>query len=185
MAWALCVGTASAGLIGTPVTGSFVTTFVFSNFFDPVNGFVTSAYLNIAGPTVTIAEPAIEFGIADPTNTDTANFSGSQLIVTDNVFSNADPWTMTFTDPAFTSLAKFSDSFTNGGVTGTLVGDTITLTWAGSHTAVGLLTATFNVASIPEPSSFILAAFGMIGLVAWGWCKRRAQARLNAGLASD
>jgi hypothetical protein len=28
--------------------------------------------------------------------------------------------------------------------------------------------------SVPEPSSFILAAFGMIGLVAWGCRKRRA-----------
>jgi hypothetical protein len=28
--------------------------------------------------------------------------------------------------------------------------------------------------SVPEPSCLVLAAFGMIGLVAWGWRKRRA-----------
>ena len=25
------------------------------------------------------------------------------------------------------------------------------------------------MATVPEPSTFVLAAFGLIGLVAWGW----------------
>ena len=32
----------------------------------------------------------------------------------------------------------------------------------------------FRVAMVPEPSSLMLAAFGFIGLAAWGWRRRRS-----------
>ena len=83
-------------------------------------------------------------------------------------------WTQTFTDSAFTSLTKVSDTFTNGGVTGTLMGDTITVTWAGTDSDDGLLAATFNVGSVasaPEPSSAVIVAMTAIA-VALGYCWR-------------
>lgn len=167
---------ASAGLIGTSVTGSIMFDGNSTNYFDPAFGYVPPGYLNTAGTTVTIAEPAIEYGFLDGANQDTANFTASQLIVTDTVFSGASNWTMTFTDTAFTgaSFSKVSDTFTNGGVTGILVGDTITLTWAGTNSADGLLTATFDVATsaVPEPSSIVLALTAVPLALGYLRCRR-------------
>ena len=74
---------ARAGLIGTDVTGSAELNLIPINIFDPANGMVPLGYLNDDGTTVTIAEPAIEFGAQTSTNLFTANFTDTQLIVTD------------------------------------------------------------------------------------------------------
>lgn len=179
---------ASAQLTGTQVTGSLIFGGSGPNFFDPASGFVPNGYLNkTEGTTVTIAEPGIEFGFADAANTDIANFTANQLTVTDVVGSlGAAPWTMTFTDPSFSSIEKISDSFTHGGITSSLAGDTITLSWAGlsndNINTAATFTAVFNVGSgtsaVPEPGT--IALFATSSLTGAAFLLRR-RARKNAG----
>jgi hypothetical protein len=169
---------AKADLIGTSVTGTleFITPGT-PNYFNPANGFVPAGNLNTAGPTVAISSTATEFGFADLINTDTANFTGSTLTVTDKVLFGAANWIMTFTDTAFTglNLVQNSDTFIPGGVTGVLSGDTITLDWAGTIGS-GLMTTTFSLVpgtttATPEPSSFLMLGVGLLGLLALGRSK--------------
>jgi len=169
---------AKADLISTSVTGSlqFGSTGT-PNYFNPANGYVPAGYLNAAGPTVAISSTATEFGFADLINTDTANFTGSTLTVTDKVLFGAANWIMTFTDTAFAglNLVQNSDTFIPGGVTGVLSGDTITLDWAGTIGS-GLMTATFSLTpgtttATPEPSSFLMLGVGLLGLLALGRSK--------------
>jgi hypothetical protein len=169
---------AHADLTGTSVTGSLHFDGLTENFFDPANGFVPAGFLNAAGPTVTISNTAAEFGFDDGANTDIANFTGSALVVTDDDTDNAANWVMTFTDTAFLglNLVQTSDTFTNGGVTGVLSGDTITLDWAGTSTADGLMATTFtlNPANTPEPSSILLLGSALICLL--GLSRRKLSA---------
>ena len=83
---------------------------------------------------------------------------------------------MTFTNNAFTglTLAKVNDTFA-GGITGSLAGNLITITYGGTN-AAGTYNAEFtllgNSAAVPEPSQFALA--GVAGLFAAGsWFRRR------------
>jgi hypothetical protein len=168
---------AKADLIGTSVTGSleFLTPGT-PNYFNPANGFVPAGSLNTAGPTVAISSTATEFGFADLINTDTVNFTGNTLTVTDKVLFGAANWIMTFTDTAFTglNLVQNTDTFIPGGVTGVLSGDTITLDWAGTIGS-GLMTTTFTLTprttATPEPSSFLMLGVGLLGLLAIGRTK--------------
>lgn len=169
---------AKADLIGTSVNGSIQFGGNPLNYYDPVNGFVNGpngvfpgGSLNASGTTVTISGTAVEFGYMDGANTDSADFTGSQLIIKDIVATAAANWTQTFVNPAFSSLSKVSDNFVNGGVTGTLVGDVLTVTWGGTGVAAGELTAVFNVGSspgVPDGGSTLallgLAVTGMAGL---------------------
>jgi hypothetical protein len=162
------ISPASAQLLGTTVTGSLKFGANPTNFFDPANGGVPPGFSNTASPTVVIAEPAVEFGYQDGANRDTANFTNTQLIVTDDVFSSASNWTMQFTDNAFTSIVEVVDSFPTGGVTAVLVGNQITLTWAGTFTP-GSFRAVYDVsaaAAVPEPGSLaLLVGSGVVGLL--------------------
>lgn len=66
----------TAGLIGTEITGSYVSrSNPEANLFDPALGNVPTGYLNAAGTTVSIAEPAIEFGEQTDISLITANFT--------------------------------------------------------------------------------------------------------------
>jgi hypothetical protein len=168
---------ARADLTGTTVAGSLHFDGLTENFFDPANGFVPAGFLNAAGPTVTISNTAAEFGFDDGANEDIANFTGNTLVVTDHDTDNAANWVMTFTDTAFLGLKllQTSDTFTNGGVTGVLSGDTITLDWAGTSTADGLLSTSFTLtpANTPEPSSILLLASSLICLLGVGVSRRK------------
>ena len=58
----LATCSAHAGLIGKPVTGSLQFNGGGLNYFDPANPTVPTGYLNTSSPTVTIGDPAQEFG---------------------------------------------------------------------------------------------------------------------------
>jgi hypothetical protein len=160
---------AKADLTGTTVTGSLHFDGLTENFFDPAVGFVPAGFLNAAGTTVTISNTAAEFGFNDGANLDIANFTGSSLLVTDDDTDNAANWVMTFTDTAFLglNLVQTSDTFTNGGVTGVLSGDTITLDFGGTSTADGLMSTSFtlNPTNAAEPSGILLLGSSLICLL--------------------
>ncbi len=164
------LGTQVTGTLNFPALGGL-------NYFDPANRSVPSGFLNAAGPTVTIAEPAIEFGFQDFANRDTANFTDTQLIVTDIVSFGAAPFFMTFTDAAFTDLSLVSSNFP--GLTGSISGNVITISSSRNFTR-GTYTAIFNVnasAAVPEPSSLALtASAAALGFATWIRRRKRATA---------
>lgn len=171
-----------ADLIGTPVTGSltFGTT---TNYYDPsilggwyVNG---PADLNTGGTTVAISATAAEFGYADGASTISANFTGTQLTLTETSTGPAG-WTQTFTDPAFAGLSLVSSSFT--GLSYSSSGDTLTFIWGGSPSTSVTTTysATFNIVdpAVPEASAagFLMIGMGLVVLL----LVKRNRARLHA-----
>ena len=165
-----CVIPGRASLLGTQVTGSLLFQGHPLNYFDPVNGFVPTGYENASGTTVKIAEPAIEFGAVFPANTDIANFTPTQLILTDIVNSSGNnvPFTISFVDTAFFGMAvsKVSDTFANGGTVASLTGDVLTVAWNGSSVNAGTLEAVYDFSSsAPEPSSFGLLVAGAVALL--------------------
>ncbi len=172
---AVLVPPARADLVGTQVYGTLAFgTYYSINRFDPSYGGYAGS-LNTVSDPVTISPTATEFGYGPGGNIDTADFTGSQLIVGDNVLetgtnSGSPNWTMTFTSTAFgsLSLSKVSDNFLNGGVTGVLNGDVITLTWAGEQFSVVNQEAIFNLTPVPEPTTMALACLGgLASLVAF------------------
>ena len=182
----LVAGTAHAGLIGEQVTGGIYFASIPTNYFDPSNGYVPSGYLNTSGATVTIGTPAVEFGFLDGANLDTADFTDTQLTVTDHVYSNASNWEMTFlstTPGLFQGLAKVGDNFPNGGITYSISGDTIELFWSGTGSSSGdfPFSATFDVqtSGVPEPATLFLLVPGLLVL---GKFARRTRRYAAAGL---
>jgi hypothetical protein len=141
-------------LIGTQVAGALHFQGYPQNFFDPVNGNIPTGCLNLAGTTVIISSNAVEFGYADVTATITADFTGTQLVVTESPLNTTlyNPIQMVFTDSAFTNLSAASDGFPNGGLAGSLNGGVITLNWAGGDLASGTsVQAVFRVNPPPLP----------------------------------
>ncbi len=156
---------ASAGLVGTSVTGSLTFGGNSSNYFDPGYGFVPAGYLNASGTTVTISNSAIEFGFDDGSSRISANFSDSQLTVSDLIETSgpSNSFQMVFTDSAFTGqyLIPVSDSFPLAGYS--VVGDVMTLDYPGGNPAMGqTLDATFAVTPVPEPSTLGLISFSTL-----------------------
>jgi hypothetical protein len=176
---------AFAQLAGTSDTGTFTPSgggYPGGNYFDPaflsanpsIGGFVPAGYANASSPTITIAAGDNTFAYQDAYNLDTADFNGSTLTVTDAMNENgALPWTMTFTDPAFTGISAVSNNFINGGINASISGDVITLQWDGSYgpdeyVLRGTYTADFNVnssAAAPDGASTIaLLGLALAGL---------------------
>src|SRR5208282_5989777 len=141
---------ARATLIGSQVTGALYFVGFPQNYFDPVNGHVPAGYLNVAGTTVTISSNAVEYGFADGTATITADFTGMQLTITDipQFTAHYNPLQMVFTNSAFSNLATVSDSFPNGGMTGSLSGGVIT--WPASSIGFSL-----QRSSILNPANWV------------------------------
>ena len=119
-----------AVLVGSSVTGTLQFSGVGNNYFDPAFGSVPMGTLNNAGITVTISAVATEFGYTAPDNIDLADFTTTQLIVTDAVSGGAGPWKMTFTSSAFTGITLVSSNFP--GLTASFANNTITLNWGGT-----------------------------------------------------
>lgn len=176
-------GPASADtLLGGSVTGSINFGDNPLNYFDPANGGVPAGYLNALGQPqpVTMAEPAIEFGYKDGANEDAVNFFATGFTVTDNVFRDATNWTIKLTSDAFTGLIlqELTDDFDNGGVIAVLLGDLITLTWAGTFGDTGLRTATYSLTApaVPIPAALPLFAAGLGAMGFMGWRRKRRAA---------
>lgn len=165
--------------IGTSVTGSVFYGDNPVNYFDPANG-GSAAYGNSAGSTVTIG-PGIEFGYSDYFNTDTANFTGSTLSISDVDRGTALPFEMIFTDSAFTGFSEISG--TAQGYTFTFSGDTLDVFYAGISNP-GTFDSNFSyatTAATPEPSSIALFGSGLIGgIVRRRRCDRRDVAVENS-----
>jgi hypothetical protein len=172
-------GSARADLIGTSVTGSltFEPTFGSTNYYDPANGFVPAGFENSAGTTVTISSTAVEFGFRASAEVD-SDFTGSRLTVSNVELATATyaPYQFSFTDAAFAfrSLTKVSDTWDNGGVTGSLSGTTLSITWAGGQATIGnSMAAVFSFSPTPEPSGVVLASLGALLLAGMRWRRGR------------
>ena len=160
---------ARASLIGTSVTGSFNINGVSGNLFDAANGSVPAVgFLNSGGATtVLIGEPAIEFGYHDSQDTITANFTNTQLIITDFYFGpgSHNGASFTFNDPAFTGISLSSNSYP-GAPTFSDVANLITVSVpavaAANLTAGSTYSTTFNVTSVPEPPSLLPVSAGLV-----------------------
>jgi hypothetical protein len=174
---------ASASLVGEQVTGTIRFGANPTNYYDPANGFVPAGYGNSGGQPVTIGA-GIEFGFSDGANTDTADFSATQLIIRDQVFTNAVNWTQTFTlvgPNQFSSINLVSDSFVPG-LTYSINAGTIEINWAGTG-APNDFRAIFDVAAngaVPEPATWamLILGFGLLG----GVMRSAKQTKLAYGL---
>jgi hypothetical protein len=157
-------------ITGTSVGGSLDFAAHLINYFDPGNGFVPNGYLNTAGSTVNISEAAMEFGFADETAEISANFTGTQLIITDYLFgeNSYNAYQLRFTNAAVTSLAMVSDGFPGGGLTGSLADGVITLDWAGGvFNSGGMFQAVFAVTLPPPPPLSIQLTTSNSVVVSW------------------
>lgn len=156
-----------ADLLGTQVSGTlnFGTSTV--NYFDPANGYVPKRFKNYAGADHVTIGKGIEFGYRDGVNRDTANFTAYRLTIRDKCLDGTDcdgnaPFTMTFTDPAFYTIALVKDSL---GSTYGLDGDVLTIDFDGGRVKHGNAVAVFrfgDVAPTPEPGTMALMSTGLL-----------------------
>jgi hypothetical protein len=144
---------ARADYIGQPIEG----TLAFGPYGNGLGQFWDPASIVIPGT----------FSYADDGNTDTAEFTGTTLIITDQVISTANGWRMTFTDAAmpFTELSLAFSDFGLGSDASLFAG-VIVVDWIGTVTP-GTYTAVFDIApdpTVPEPSSLALVGTALAGL---------------------
>lgn len=157
-----------AGLVGSSVTGTLKFGSDPVNYFAPANLYVPVGYGNSSpGSHVNVLIGAgAEFGYRDGFNQYVANFTDTQLIITHDalLYGNSSPLVMTFTSSAFTSLSLDAQSFAPA-LTHSLVGNVITINWAGGITTIGSTRAVFNVGSgtgVPDGGSTALMFVGAL-----------------------
>lgn len=170
----VCLAPAAwAGLIGTSVTGSMTVNGGPTNYFNPANGFVPAGPLNNSGTTVVVTNAAIEFGASAFNNTITADFSDTQLTLSEAAFTVNDPsFAIQLTGAAFNSVTLASSSF--NGMTYSLAGGVLTINVPAAVVLTSLPrvngaqppTAVFNISAVPEPSTLAFAGLGLMALAA-------------------
>ena len=158
----------------------------------PASGFLNSAP---ATPTVTIASPEVEFGLSSVYLT-SADFSATTLTLSNagSLGFSLSGEHFVFTDSAFAGLTmlKTSDNFNLGGLTSSLVGNTLTIDYAGrgGGAIVDLYSAVFTFSGfsggggsggggsgVPLPAG---AWAGLIGLAACGLVAARGRKSILA-----
>ncbi|MDB5325284.1 MAG: hypothetical protein JWM57_853 [Phycisphaerales bacterium] len=160
----------AALLIGSTVTGVLNFSAGSTNYFDPANALVPAGFLNTASPTVTVQEPAIEFGFQDGSNRDTANFTDSQLLIQDQYLTanGSNPFVMKFTDAAFAGLVPVlvTNTFSitpTASITGNVLTVSVPLITPSPSTTLSLVLYSF--VPVPEPTSMAALGLGAAGLL--------------------
>lgn len=182
----MCFGVtanANALLLGQSVFGNLNFGASATNLFDPANIGLSQGALNELSNPVIVSGTQGEFthvvnsviGVFVQIRDD--NFTVSTDVATPPAAS----WSIALTSTAFIGLilTETSDNFVDGGVSGALAGDTLTLNWGGTSTS-GFYQANFDLAaavtSVPEPGTLPLIG---LGLAAAGFASRRRQKRRN------
>jgi len=163
---------ASAALIGQDVFGTLNFNGDSLNLFDPANIGLPQGALNELSNPVTVSGSAFEFShVINGINGIFVDFTNNGFTLTNDVAATPfSSWTMTFTSTAFVglSLTGLSDSFNNGGISSEILGDTITLSWAGTDSGATLAIAEYNLQAVPLPGALALflpglAVMGLFG----------------------
>lgn len=122
-------------------------------------------------PQSTVIGSGLEYRYIDGSNTDTADFTATQLIINDVVNDSANGWEMTFaTTGGFKSFSLASSNF-DPGLTYSLTSGKLVIDWVGVGTGPENYTATFNVnavTAVPEPETYalMLGGLGLLGFMA-------------------
>jgi hypothetical protein len=167
------VANANAGLLGQDVFGVLNFDGAPLNLFDPANIGLSQGALNEISNPVTITDGVLEFShVINGVNGVFANFTDNSLMITNDVIPPPfSAWTMSFQSSAFNGLlfSEVSDNFINGGVNATLIGDMITLDWAGPL-STGLFAAEFSLQAraVPLPATLILFGSGLAAMTFFG-----------------
>jgi hypothetical protein len=158
-------------VIGSSVTGGLFFANPTINQFDPVNGNVPAGFSNYTSgvPTVTVAEPAIEFGFNDSVNFDTVNITATQITIIDvrsgpsASVASGSPFSITLIDTSFPDgITQLSNSFDSAAFT--LSGSTFTFNSFGTSKPA-TYTAVFGfAAAVPEPSTWAMLLLGFAGI---------------------
>jgi hypothetical protein len=162
------------GLTGSSVTGNLqFGTDTTRNYYDPANGYglIPVGYGNYTSKTVVIG-PEVEFGYQDAAARITSDFTFNGLALEYDYLGPSGPplvsFKTIFTDPAFSglTLSKLSDSFAYGGLSYSLTGTTLTVSWpGGTGVANAVYKGTFSI--VPEPSVpglFLVGGLGLLSL---------------------
>lgn len=116
-------------------------------------------------PADAVIGSGLEYFYEDDANIDTADFTATQLIITNTVQPGygASGWKMTFA--GFSALSFVSSDFAPG-LTYGLTGNTIEINWLGSQDEDKSYTAVFNVTAgvVPEPRTYALLLAGLAGV---------------------